>query len=196
MTVPASPTAPIGRADAATQFRQQITSIVNTLAVWYAESHPGGADPIGGKTLQSATPSTLAAALRNGQIATNGPLTSSMPTGNVSVATLTAVLTDTAQMLSRVRRTRLVKYYSNTEVGTNAAVWDQTQYAHLSAAYQISSTGVTPPTPGTDATAASYNQFVNNLQAAIAAHRETAVLFTEQWCHTNCHTNHSSRGRR
>lgn len=47
-----------------------------------------------------------------------------------------------------------------------------------------------------DVTAAGLNTLVDNFSDAVAAHRDTVVPFYEIWCHSSCHSSHSSRGRR
>lgn len=44
--------------------------------------------------------------------------------------------------------------------------------------------------------AGGLNALVGNFNDAVAAHRDTVIPFYEIWCHSNCHSNHSSRGRR
>lgn len=75
--------------------------------------------------------------------------------------------------------------------GTNGQAQPD-RYAHLTSTYQ------TTPTVSLSGniTATGLDAVVNTVNAAIAAHRNTTVNFTETWCHSSCHSNHSSRGRR
>lgn len=181
------------RADATATFRTQITDPVNAISKWHATNNPAGANvPLGG--LSSASPALLSAVLLNTNVVTNSPTTAEFTFSTLSTSALGTLFQNAAIVLSRARNVRLVKYYSDTNSGTNNIFFDQTAVSHLNSAYQLSSTGVTTPT-GT-VSASAFNTFVSQLQTAVTNHRNATLTFTEQWCHSSCHSSHSSRGRR
>lgn len=193
MTVPVTGNTNITRADATATFKTQITDPVNALPKWHAGSNPGGANvPLGG--LSSASPALLNTVVLNTTTVSLSPIASEVALGNVSAGALGSLLQTTAIVLSRARNVRLQKYYNNTVGAGNYIFYDQTNIAHLSPAYQLGATGV--PNPSGNLSASAFNTFVTQLQTAVTNHRNSTILFVEQWCHSSCHSSHSSRGRR
>lgn len=143
------------------------------------------------------TPAALSSALLAGNTVTSSPAASDLTLGNISLSAVQTLLENTARVLSRARRVRLIKRYRATLSGYTplTTAYDETEVAHLSSAYQLASTGVTPLASG-NLDASNFNTFVDQLEAAVTAHRNSTLTFTETWCHSSCHSNHSSRGRR
>lgn len=147
--------------------------------------------------IESTTPAPLTGALLAGNTVSSSPVAGDIAFGNLSLGAVATLLQNTAIVLSRARLVRLIKQYRSTLGGYVPMVtaYDTTNHAHLTAAYQLSSTGVTSPSVG-DVDASVFNTFVTNLQSAVTSHRNTLVTFTETWCHSSCHSSHSSRSRR
>lgn len=151
--------------------------------------------------VQSTTPSPLSSNLLAGNTVTTSPTAAEIALGNLDLSNLATLLQNAAIVCSRARSVRLRKYYNATYIAgsptppASTLVYDVTNVAHLSSAWQLGSTGVANPAAG-DVDASAFNSFISQLETAVTTHRNTVVNFTEQWCHSSCHTNHSSRNRR
>lgn len=194
MTVPVSANTPITRAEFTETFRSQVTDPVNAIPKWHASSNPAGGNVPSG-SFSSASPVLLSSVLLNGPTITSSPVASELAGFTAVSASLAAShLQNTAIILSRARQVRLVKYYNDTVTYGNYVFFDQTAVSHLNSSYQLTTTGISNPSGTLSAT--GFNLFVTQLQNAVTAARNNTLTFTEQWCHTSCHANHSSRGRR
>lgn len=195
MTIPVSGGTNTSRADVTGQFRQEITNVVNTLVVWHSGSHPGGVPPNVGDTLSSSTPGPLGSNLNFGtSIFPTFPATSDLPTGAISRSTLSSLMRNAAVLMSRAREVTLIRQF--TTGVTNSTVSTQTAIAHMNATWQLASTASVSDPPAGNVDASAYTTFINNLETLVTNHRNSTVVFTEVWCHSNCHSNHSSRNRR
>lgn len=195
MTIPVTANTDTSRADVTGQFRQQITNPVNTLVVWHSGSHPGGVPPVAGATLSSSTPGPLGSNLNFGtSIFPTFPATTDLPLGAISVSTLGTLMRNAAVLMSRAREVTLIRQY--TTGATPNVVSTQTAIAHMNATWQLGSTASVINPPAGNVSASAYATFINSLQTLVTNHRNTTVTFTETWCHSNCHSNHSSRNRR
>jgi hypothetical protein len=187
-----TPNTDITAASAVSNFQTLIRDPVNNISgKWTSSSHPGGVAITGYPTLSSATPSTLASALLAGDQITTAPIASSIPAGDLNLATFRNILLNAASVLGQCRYATLNKYYGS------GASWifynTQSNYAHLNSSYALAIS--TPYTSG-DVSASVLDNYVLTLQTAVTNWRNTTVTFAEYWCHSNCHSNHSSRGRR
>lgn len=193
MTVPVSGNTNVVRSDAADTFRVQITNPVNAIPKWHSSNNPAGGNAPNG-SFSSASPALLSSVLLPGDIVTTSPVGGELALGNVSASATGALLQNTAIVLSRARSVRLIKYYNNSLAGVNSVFFDQTAISHLNSAYQLGATGV--PNPSGTLSAGAFNSFVAQLEIAVTNHRNAQLIFTEQWCHSSCHSSHASRGRR
>lgn len=189
-----TPNTDLTRNDVASAFKTQITDVVNALSKWHSGSNPGGANaPLSG-SVSSYSPAPLTSSLLASTTVTTSPTAAELVVGDASLAAVNTLLRNTAIVCSRARMVRLMKYYNNTNAGTNSLLYDQTNLAHLNSTYQLSS--LAPTLAAGDASASAFDTFITNLQTAVTNHRNTTLTFTEQWCHSSCHSSHSSRGRR
>ena len=182
----------IVKSEITTKFRTEITDIINATGKWHATSWPSGA-PSSGGTRGSVTPGVLGDNLLPGETVTTAPLDTDIPFGDISLSQFILQLRTAASILSRCRNVRLIKMYQTGS--TNATEYDVTAPAHMSSAWEKAA-GTFSSIPGGDVSASAVLTFINTLNAEISAHRNSVVTFTENWCHSNCHNNHSSRNRR
>lgn len=197
------------------QFRTTITNFVNGLAqIGSDTANPffGGApiagfyygDNFGGiPPIESVAPNTT------------GPHAADLPQAEVVATTLVSAFQAAAQLLSRVRVYQLQKLY-NSGVLTITDEWHSTgvpfggtgidhgpfngiDYFHYVSTYQKGAFASLPGTlaAGSNVGAASLDAVVAAVSAEVTAWRDTLpVTLQEYWCHSSCHSNHSSRGRR
>ena len=66
---------------------------------------------------------------------------------------------------------------------------DETNITNLKADYaaDMSATGSSIPSSGTNVDASDLDDFVTSLSTAINTHRTNTVLIEEFYCHSNCH---------
>lgn len=204
MTVPVSGLTNIIRSEVTDTFNSQVTDVVNAISKWSTSTTAQNAAPaplpgIPGGWTQTNTVSSYSPASLNSEMlagSTVYPAASviaGLPLGNASYTVLGNLLINTSLVLSRCRNVNLKKYYQDDN-SSNLLLFNVTNPAHMASLYQSSSLGV--GFGGGDIDASSFNTFVSQLSAAVTAHRNTTLFFTEQWCHTSCHSSHSSRGRR
>jgi hypothetical protein len=187
----------ITRAGIVDDFYNAITLPVNSAAKWHSGSNPGGVIQSGivaGSTVTNYTPSSLQSNLLSGTTVSTSPTAGELAVGDASLGAVNTLLRNTAQVLSRSRNVRLMKYYG-TSYGVATLAYDATNLAHMSSSWQIA-IGSVPSLGGGEVTASAFNTFITNLTNTVTAHRNTTLTFTELWCHSNCHSNHSSRSRR
>jgi hypothetical protein len=190
------------------QFRTTITDAINALTKTTSSSAVGialGENPFGaGTPITGALSSTnyggvapLTAPLVPPNTVTNAPEASDVPGVDIASAALVSLFQTTAVTLSRVRQYSMVKTYLSPAPVVQLSLTEATRYGYLTAAYQMAPPAV-PLTGDISANTVpgSIDVVVAAIDAAITAHRNTTVAFTETWCHSSCHSSHSSRGRR
>jgi hypothetical protein len=113
-------------------------------------------------------------------------------------ATITNQFASYASALSRIRRARLIKYYSTTfptAIRSGLRVdYDETNITSLGQKYGrefsgIFDLGLAIPQTGTEISASKLNSFVSTLSTGINNHRNSTVTFEEFYCHSSCHSN-------
>lgn len=204
MTIPVSGGTNVIRSEATDTFNSQVTDVVNAISKWASDTSgqlavPAPLPGIPGGWTQTNTPSSYSPSaltplmLPGQQVASSAAVSAGLTPGPASYTVLLNLLTNTSLTLSRCRLVNLKKYYQDDN-SSNLLLFNVTNPAHMISLYQSSSLGVGFASGDIDASL--FNSWVSNLSAAITAHRNTTLFFTEQWCHTSCHSSHSSRGRR
>ena len=173
----------INRSDVVAYFQAQITNPINAAGKWAADNDPSAA------ASSYSGNGRLLYQMDAGQVLTYSP-DGDIPVGNISVSTLSSVLKNAATVLSRARMVHLVK----ASYPYTSYFYDATVLAHMTAAYQ---TGMaTADLAGGDVSWTEVVNFITSLQSEVTAWQNTTLTFAEYYCHSSCHTNHSSRGRR
>lgn len=164
----------------------------NTGIVWHSSSHPfnpGAENTYNGvnndRTNPASGPSTGFA---------TGNIENNITDANVTAATIVNQFRNHASALSRIRRARLIRYFStsfprNIRAGLSVT-FDQTQITSLDGKYATSMNNVGVANVATNQliVGANINQFVNNLSAAINTARNSTLTFQEFYCHSSCHS--------
>jgi hypothetical protein len=164
----------------------------NTDIVWHSSSNP-------------FTPSAENTYNGNNNVRTNpasgttdgfalGDLENSITDATITASTIVNQFREYASALSRIRRARLVKYYSTTfpaniRAGLSTSS-DVTQVASLGSEYAVSMSDVSVANVAENQLISGTNidQFVTNLSNAINTARNNTVLFQEFYCHSSCHS--------
>lgn len=205
MTVPVTGSTNAVVLDATNTFNTQITDVVNAIVKWTNTSgayavipSPLPTRPSGWtqtNTVTGYTPTSLNPQLLPGQmVASSAAINVSIATtANLSVSVLSTLLINSAKALSRCRLVNFKQYYQDDNT-SNQLLTNVTDEAHMQAAYQLGSIAAT--LAGGDVDASLFNTFIGQLSTAVTNHRNTTLFFSEQWCHTSCHSSHSSRSRR
>jgi hypothetical protein len=164
----------------------------NTGIVWHSGSHPFTpsqentyADVVNDRT-NPASGTSSGYAL--------GSIEDNITDANVTASTIVTQFRNYASALSRIRKARLIKYYSTTfpaNVRAESRVdFDQTNVTSMDAKYATSmdSVGVANVSSGQLISGSNINQFVTNLSTAINNARENTLTFKEYYCHSSCHS--------
>lgn len=183
------------------QFQANVTDVINNASKW----NTTGTDyflskyPLAGYSLNSTNFGGVDP-MKAGTYLTSQPDTTSLTTPNVLASAIEGALRNACVVLSNARKINLTKYYYNTAYTPVLwAAWAG-QLAHLSDAYRIA-LGSVPTSGGTVAaganvSASTLDAYVTTLNNTLANHQNTVVSFVEYWCHSACHSSHSSRNRR
>ena len=152
---------------------EAIRNTYNTGIVWHSGNQPFQTDITGGNASGYAT----------------GSFSSDISDANVTASTIVANFRGYANLLSRIRSVRLQKWYQiqgDVRAQLNS---DETNITNLKADYaaDMSATGSSIPSSGTNVDASDLDDFVTSLSTAINTHRTTTVLIEEFYCHSNCH---------
>jgi hypothetical protein len=116
----------------------------------------------------------------------NDPITDT----NITASTILTNFSAYATQLSRIRSTRLLKWYQNQGTVRSTLQSDVTNIASLNSDYQRQFVGVPldwQPNAGTTIVASDIDKFVGALSTAINNNRTTTVTIEEFYCHSNCH---------
>jgi hypothetical protein len=152
---------------------EAIRNTYNAGIVWHSGNQPFQTDITGGDATGYAT----------------GSFSSDISDANVTASTIVANFRGYANLLSRIRSVRLQKWYQiqgDVRAQLNS---DETNITNLKADYaaDMSATGSSIPSSGTNVDASDLDDFVTSLSTAINNHRTTTVLIEEFYCHSNCH---------
>ena len=152
---------------------EAIRNTYNTGIVWHSGNQPFQTDITGGNASGYAT----------------GSFSSDISDANVTASTIVANFRGYANLLSRIRSVNLKKWYQiqgdvRAQLNSN-----ETNITNLKADYaaDMSATGSSIPSSGTNVDASDLDDFVTSLSTAINTHRTTTVLIEEFYCHSNCH---------
>lgn len=183
------------------QFQTQVTNVINAAEKWSAD----GTDkflskvPIPGYSI-STTNFGGVDPLKSGQTLTSQPDPGSLTTPTILASAIELALRNASVVLSNARKINLKKYYYNSAYAP--VLWADygVVMAHLSDAYRIA-IGSVPGSGGTvtsgaNISATTLDAYVTTLNNTLQAHQNSTVQFTEYWCHSACHSSHSSRNRR
>ena len=152
---------------------EAIRNTYNAGIVWHSGNQPFQTDITGGDATGYAT----------------GSFSSDISDANVTASTIVVNFRGYATLLSRIRSVRLKKWYQiqgDVRAQLNS---DETNITNLKADYaaDMSATGSSIPSSGTNVDASDLDDFVTSLSTAINTHRTTTVLIEEFYCHSNCH---------
>ena len=152
---------------------EAIRNTYNTGIVWHSGNQPFQTDITGGNASGYAT----------------GSFSSDISDANVTASTIVTNFRGYANLLSRIRSVRLKKWYQiqgDVRAQLNS---DETNITNLKADYaaDMSATGSSIPSSGTNVDASDLDDFVTSLSTAINTHRTNTVLIEEFYCHSNCH---------
>jgi hypothetical protein len=188
------------------QFQTQVTDVVNGLSKW----NIGGTNEFlyNAPVLSFAIDSTNfggSAPLKAGSTVSTEPTASALSDVKVSaedaVFGVETVLRNAVVALSNARQHRLRKYYYNAVYTLILHADYGVQMGHLTDTYRIALGSVpTSPAPNVQlnspVSASTLDAYVTTLDGILTAHRANTVDFNEYWCHSACHSSHSSRNRR
>jgi hypothetical protein len=180
------------------QFQSQVTDFVNAQSKWNLSGTNNflGNFPLGGYALYS-TNFGGSAPLKAGETISNAPDSTSLPNVKVLASEVETALRNAVVVLSNAREFHLRKYYYNS-VWT-PVLWADfgVQLGHLTDTYRLAlgsvSTGLATETP---VDASDLDGYVTTLDGELTSHRTNTLDFNEYWCHSACHSSHSSRNRR
>jgi hypothetical protein len=152
---------------------EAIRNTYNAGIVWHSGNQPFQTDITGGDDTGYAT----------------GSFSSDISDANVTASTIVTNFRGYATLLSRIRSVNLKKWYQiqgDVRAQLNS---DETNITNLNADYaaDMSATGSSIPSSGTNVDASDLDDFVNSLSTAINNHRGDTVLIEEFYCHSNCH---------
>ena len=108
---------------------------------------------------------------------------------NVTASTLSLNFRTYANLLSRIRNVRLLKYYQRQGDPRAQTDYDTTNLTNLKSDYGVDPNLMMTSAPATNTvvTASALDDFVNALSTAINNNRTTTVTIEEFYCHSNCH---------
>jgi len=106
---------------------------------------------------------------------------------NVTASTITSNFRSYANLLSRIRSVRLVKYFQTQGNPRSRVDFDETHLTNLNGNYAIDTGGVSGPTGEQTISASDLDSFVSSLSTAINNNRTNTVTIEEFYCHSNCH---------
>jgi hypothetical protein len=109
---------------------------------------------------------------------------------NITASTLTTNFRAYATQLSRIRNTRLLKWYQIQGDVRASLSSDESNITNLNSDYQydfIANATGTAPAVGSVISASALDAFVNELVTVISNQRSTVVTVEEFYCHSNCH---------
>ena len=162
---------------------EAIRNTYNTGIVWHTGNDPftpsitnnygTNVNPLGGTDSGYAT----------------GSFSSDISDANVTASTIVANFRGYATLLSRIRSVNLKKWFQIQGDIEARLDYDETNLTNLNADYaaDMSATGSSIPSSGTNVDASDLDDFVTSLSTAINTHRTTTVLIEEFYCHSNCH---------
>jgi hypothetical protein len=149
-----------------------LSSTYNTGIVWGTHSQPFQTDITGGDA--SGYSQTLEADISD---------------TNITASTLSLNFRTYANLLSRIRNVRLVKYYQiqgDVRAQVNS---DETNMTNLKSdyGYDPNLMHTNDVVAGTVVTASALDLFVTTLATTIETNRNATVTIEEFYCHSNCH---------
>jgi hypothetical protein len=110
---------------------------------------------------------------------------------NVTASTIINNFRSYANLLSRIRNVRLIKYYQQQGNQRARTDFDQTTVTNLNANYAWPRADIDAGGIGVGGEAninvAQLNRFVTYLSDNISAYRNNTVTVEEFYCHSNCH---------
>ena len=123
-----------------------------------------------------------------------GNIENDITDANVTASTIVNQFRNYATALSRIRKARLIKYFSssfpaNIRAGLSVTS-DVTEIASLGSEHETSmnTVGVSNVAQAQLISGSNINQFVNNLSASINTARNNTLTFEEFYCHSSCHS--------
>ena len=109
---------------------------------------------------------------------------------NIIASTLATNFRAYATQLSRIRNTRLLKWYQIQGDPRAQLDYDATVLTHLSSDYQydfVANAYGSAPSFDTLVSASALDNFVSELSNQVNAYRVSTVTVEEFYCHSNCH---------
>lgn len=106
---------------------------------------------------------------------------------NVTASTITTNFRSYANLLSRIRNVRLVKYFQNQGDPRSRIDFDETHLTNLNSNYAADMGTVSGPSGEQTISASALDSFVSSLSTAINNNRTSTVTIEEFYCHSNCH---------
>lgn len=164
----------------------------NTGIVWHSGNHPF--NPNAENTYNGVVNDRVNPASGPSTGYATGSIENNINDANVTAATIVNQFRNHASALSRIRRARLIRYFSTTFPRNDRAQsrvdFDQTQMTSLDSKYATSmnNVGVANVATGQLISGSNINQFVNNLSTAINNARNSTLTFQEFYCHSSCHS--------
>lgn len=177
------------------QFQTNIANGINAAGKWATDAYNPfyGNYPLPGYWLYSDSWGGYTP-LKAGQEVSSQPNPWDLPSANIVLGELDWALRSASVALSNARQLHLVKYYYDQYY--NAVLWADwgVVLGHMTDNFRMGDPGGS--IGGGDVTAAGIDNFVTWLGAVLGGHQANTVNFVEYWCHSACHSNHSSRNRR
>ena len=143
----------------------------NSGIVWHSGNQPFQTDITGGNTSGYATQNYA----------------DEISDTNITASTVIANFRGYANLLSRIRIVRLLKYYQIQGDVRAQTDFDQNNVTNLNATYASDISGSSLPASGDTISASTLDAFVTSLSNAIQTNRNATVTIEEFYCHSNCH---------
>jgi hypothetical protein len=147
---------------------EALKTLYNKDIVWSGTNNPFSQAP--GTAVNITVPASFAAEISD---------------TNITASTITTNFKNYAQLLSRIRSVRLLKWYQNQGDPRSSLQYDATNITSMADGYKISP----DPLIGVSGiiSAPDLDAFVALLSTAINNNRTSTVTIEEFYCHSNCH---------
>jgi len=106
---------------------------------------------------------------------------------NITASTITNNFRAYANLLSRIRSVRLVKYFQTQGDPRSRIDFDQTNITNLNDTFTAQIGGTNAPGSDASVSASNLDAFVQSLSNDINTNRTTTYTVEEFYCHSNCH---------
>ena len=151
---------------------EAVRNAYNVDIVWHSGNQPFQTDITGGDASGYAL----------------GSFSDAISDVNVTASTIVNNFRQYANLLSRIRRVRLQKWYQIQGEPRARLDFEQTNMTNLNGNYAANILGTNVPAAGAQISSPNLEAFVASLSSAINSNRNNTVTIEEFYCHSNCHS--------